>query len=393
MNLIFAKKGRAEKVQNYYLWLFHDEVERVVLDTSMGIANLFSHNQEFVGKGLFVQGASKTFRLLTHVDEPIDFAFFLRRIQKALSVRKVRGHFSWFRLIHGEGDLLPGVIADFYQGTLTIQLRHPVWEEYRSPLIDAFRSALADSLCGIYERSDFESSPEIGLKRHVGVLWGAPEHHQLFKEHELTFSAHLQKGQKTGFFLDQKDGRQFFNEYLRRADLKDSSGLDLFCYTGSFALYMAKWGIQSIGVDKSVEDILLAKENAKRNRLDSRVLFECADAFSWLDQDKRKYKVLFIDPPALVKSKNELFVGKRKMISLVTKAMERIDCPGLMGLCSCSYHFGWNEMEEVLRKSAFSTRKQVRVISQTIQSTDHPWLLQMPETLYLRCFWVEVDQD
>lgn len=397
MNLIFAKKGKSDKIKNHYLSLFKDEVQRMVVDSSMGIANLFSDSQEFVGKGLFLNGASKVFRLLTYQDEAIDEAFLRRRIAKALAIRDFHGFSSAFRLIHAEGDLLPGIVADYYQGTLIVQIRHPVWEGYRSMWVDAFCAVLGDRLRGIYERSDFESTPEVGLKRYVGPLWGNPQDKLTLTENGLQFEAQLVKGQKTGFFLDQRDSRRFLDAYLKnmvgqKKHAQKKRGLDLFCYTGSFALHMASHQMSVVGVDKSPEAVHAAQKNAVLDGLENDTHFVCDDAFSWLKKDMQRYAVIILDPPSLVKDQREVFSIKRKLISLVSMAMEKLENMGLIGLCSCSYHLGWDVLGEVLRKSAYEQGRRCRVIGQTIQSADHPWMLQMPETLYLRCFWVEVDQ-
>jgi len=393
MIVITTKRGKSSKIKNNYLWLFSDEIKEIIGDARMGIANLFSEEGEFLGKGLFNRNSKKTFRLLSHEDNKIDMEFFIWRFRKALDYRKRFYNSNVYRMINAESDMLPGLIIDRYNDYFVIQIRHPVLEEYKSHIIDALVYTFKNSIKGIFERSDFESSPESNLKRNIGILYGEIPEIIRIEENGIKYDVRLLEGQKTGFFMDQKDTRTKSVELATQFGFLKEKALDLFCYTGSFALNLAKAGMYATGIDKSSIDIETAKGNAALNELSDKTEFHVCDAFTWDNKHSNEYRMIIIDPPSLIKEKKEIPYGKRLFTSLMAKGIKMLKKPGIIGLCSCAYHIGWNELEESIRRGCADTNTKVTIVSQNIQSLDHPWMMQMPESLYLKCYWAYIDKN
>lgn len=397
MIVVTVRRQKAPKIKNRYGWVFADEISDILADRDRGIANVFGEDGDFLGKGLFLKGASKTVRMLTLREEEIDESFFLGRFRQALAFRDRIGCNAAYRLINAESEMLPGLIVDRYGVYFVLQIRHPALEEKKSQIVSALRTLFGEDIRGILERSDFESTPEIGLERHSGVLWGEIPEEISVTVDDITYLVRLKAGQKTGLFLDQKASRAKARQLIRAYHLEGQMALDLFCYTGGFSLTMAQEGMVSTGVDKSSPDIETAKRMADLNGLSRETRFITADVFSWLqDQKKEKpelgkeYGMIVIDPPSLIKSQQEKPYGKRLLTELVKTSLPLLSPNGIIGLCSCSYHLGWEEMIESARRAAADCDKALIGVGQNVQSPDHPWLLQMPETLYLKCLWMTV---
>jgi 23S rRNA (cytosine1962-C5)-methyltransferase len=397
MIIVTVKQEKTAKLKNRYGWVFADEIKEVICDRDSGIANVFSEKREFIGKGLFYKHSSKTVRMLTLTDEEIDSAFFYERIHTALQYRQRLSLADFYRLINAESDALPGLIIDRYGRYFVLQIRHPALEEKKALIIETLKTIFAGSISGIFERSDFESTPELGLNRNTGLLWGeVPEEIEADID-GIRYVLKIQSGQKTGMFLDQRSTRSKAREIVGRYHLQGKEALDLFCYTGGFCLTLAQEGMRCTGIDKSVEDIEIAKKTAVLNRLEKQIQYVCADVFSWFQdtlinpsETTKKYDMIILDPPSLIKSQKEKSYGKRILTELVRNSINVLQKNGFIGLCSCSYHLGWEEMIESARRAAADCGKTLIGCEQNIQSPDHPWLLQMPETLYLKCLWFTV---
>ncbi|MFW6263852.1 MAG: class I SAM-dependent rRNA methyltransferase, partial [Thermotogota bacterium] len=263
------------------------------------------------------------------------------------------------------------------------------WVDYKSLMVDSLYEVF-ELVKGVYERSDFESSPEESLERHSGLLRGDVPDEQIIVENGIKYKISIPYGQKTGFFMDQRDNRQFVAQLVERYSLQGANGLDLFSFTGSFSLNMAKAGMHTLGVDKSSDDIDLAKENASLNNLENQCRFICEDVFS-LSSLQKAYKMVILDPPSLVKDKREKYFGKRKFTELVKKGLEFLNPPGIIGVCSCAYHIGIGELEESVRRGCEGYGYFGTIFDIGLQASDHPWLVQIPESLYLKCLWVYID--
>ncbi len=400
MIVVTVRQQKAPKIRNRYGWVFADEIADIVSDREQGIANVFAEDGEFLGKGLFLRGASKTVRMLTLKEEEIDETFFFSRFRKALALRERICRNAAYRLVNAESEMLPGLIIDRYGGYFVVQIRHPALEDKKPQIVSALRALFEESIRGILERSDFESTPEVGLERYSGVLWGEIPEETPVSVDGITYLIRLKAGQKTGLFLDQQESRAKARQLIRAYRLEGQRALDLFCYTGGFSLAMAQEGMLSTGVDKSAPDIETAKRMADRNGLANETCFITADVFYWLQdqmQDsserRRRYGMIVIDPPSFIKSQKEKPYGKRLLTELMKASLPLLSPHGIIGLCSCSYHLGWEEMIESARRASADCGKALIAVDQNIQSPDHPWLLQMPETLYLKCLWMTVPDE
>uniref|UniRef100_A0A7V3VSJ2 Class I SAM-dependent rRNA methyltransferase n=1 Tax=Mesoaciditoga lauensis TaxID=1495039 RepID=A0A7V3VSJ2_9BACT len=289
MEIVKLKKRGFEKIERNHLWIFSDEIEEVLSDKGVGIANIF-YDDKFVGRGLYNGNTKNSLKFLTYKDEEINLNFFRRRFEFAKLRRKQLSPFR--REINSEGDLLPGLIVDRFDKTLVVQVRSVALESLKNIIVDALLESYDPE--SIYERSDFESLPEDGLSRSKGILYGSMPEIQTLEENGLKFAVDVVNGQKTGFFLDQRESRAFVRNFSG-----SKRALDLFTYTGGFALNMAATGMNVDGIDISESDLEIAKANATINDLD--VNFIKKDAFDLTGLGI--YDLVIADPPSLIKKK------------------------------------------------------------------------------------------
>jgi len=380
MWVVFLKKGKERKVKNNYPWIFKDELEGFVGDGKSGdIASVFSHDKEFLGKGFFNPNARIAVRMITGRDEHIEHVFN-QRILRAFEKRKFPT--SFYRVVHGEADGLPGLIIDRYGDGFVIQVRCKGMELMK----DLIKKVLVENFSPsfIYERGDFETRSDEDLERKNGPLYGKTPERMILTEHDIEYVVDVKRGQKTGFFLDQR-----MNRFLVR-NTDGKKALDLFCYTGGFSLNLAKSGFEVIGVDVSQDAVDTARENARRNSLE--VSFEKADVFEFLENCNDRFDVVVADPPSLIKRKEERKRGIDYFKKLVSAISEHLEEGGMMVLCSCAYQMDINLMIESIRKGVEGKGRIWRVEKITFQDVDHPWIAQIPESLYLKCVWARYER-
>ncbi len=375
MEIVKLKKRGLEKVERGHLWIFKDEIEETISDRNSGIANIF-YKDQFIGKGLYNGRTNNALKFLTSKDEDIDINFFKKRF--VIAQKRRYGLSSFRREINSEGDLLPGLIVDRFNNTLVVQIRALAFESLKDKIIDALIDLYSPS--SIYERSDFESLPEEGLSRYKGLLYGKEPQNEIVEENGLKFSADVVRGQKTGFFYDQRDSR-FFVKKIASAQ----KALDLFTYTGGFALNMASAGMKVDAVDISQDDLEIGRTNAKMNGLN--VNFMLRDAFDL--KDLGIYDLVVADPPSLIKRKEERQKAFNMLSNLVDQIFDHIEDTGHVCLCSCAYNIDAEMLEKIVLSSATKKMRTIRPLGWTGLPMDHPHLLSMPETNYLKCFWFE----
>ncbi len=375
MIVVRLNKRGMEKIIRHHLWIFSDEIKEVISDEISGIANLF-YEDRFVGKGLYNGRSKNAIKILTLRDEEINTEFFEKRFKIATARRKNLSQFR--REINSEGDLIPGLVADRFGSTLVIQIRSLALESMKDRITEALvRVYSPDS---IYERSDFESLPEEGLSRSKGLLYGKEPISQIIEENDLRFLVNVVKGQKTGFFYDQRESRQFSRKLA-----SEGKALDLFTYTGGFALNLAKCGMNVDAVDISTEDLEIGRQNAKMNGL--KINFIEKDAFDI--KTLGLYDLIIADPPSLVKRKEERNKALDLFSKLTDQIIDHLKDKGYACICSCAYNVSIEMIEKIVLNSSAKKSVIVRPICQTGLPIDHPYLLSMPETNYLKCFWFE----
>ena len=382
MNQLTLHPGRERRVRDGHPWVFSNEIARFPADLPPGTTvEIRSSRDTYIGSGYFNPHSLIAARILSRSGEDIDSPEFYRsRIERAAAHRRaLYGRLDGVRLVHGEADGLPGLVVDAYGEVLSVQ--------FLSWGIDCRRELIVpvlEELFGpraIVARNDVAVRTLEGLPEEIEVLSGQLPDEVLFREGDLTFRAELTDGQKTGAFLDQKENHQAL-----RGRVEGGRVLDLFCYSGGWALHAARFGAASVtGIDISAGAVALATENARRNGLDEVCRFEQGDVFERLRLQEEGYHTVILDPPAFVKSRKKLPEALRGYLTVNRRAMERVLPGGFLVTCSCSHHLDRETFLGLLRQAARLAGREARLVELRGQAFDHPVLLSCPETEYLKC--------
>jgi 23S rRNA (cytosine1962-C5)-methyltransferase len=394
MAVAVLNRNRAQRIEAGHPWVFNNEVEAVRGHFAPGdIVDVVDHRGHFIGRGYINPRSQILVRLLTRAEEPVDAAFFRRRIDAAWAYRRrVLGDdaqsLGSCRAVFAEADLVPALIVDKYNDILVLQAL-ALGVDMR---LDQIVAALVEVLQprAVYARNDAPVRRLEGLECDRGWLLGAgaaPDVAEI-TEHGLTFVVDYQAGQKTGFFLDQRENRAAIAPYCAGARV-----LDAFAYTGAFALHAAAYGAaEVVAVESSAEAAATGATNAARNGI-AVVRWETANAFDYLrqlDRDRERFDLVVLDPPAFVKSRSAIEGALRGYKEINLRALKVLRAGGTLVTCSCSYHLYEDEFRAVVLDAARDARRTVRVIEARGQSRDHPVLLSTPETRYLKCLICEV---
>jgi len=379
--------GREKKLQHGYPWVQRGEISEVLgAPTPGALVRIVNFRNETLGIGTYNPQSRFPVRVLTTADEPIDRAFFEQRLERALRHRqRVVQDTNAMRLVFSESDGLPGLIVDQYADYLVVQVRTLGMERLRELWLPTLIEQLEPK--GVIERSEMASRAEEGLEPVAGVLHGdAPELIEI-EESGLTFLVPTDAGRKTGFYLDQRENRRRLAAQVR----PDERVLDLFCYTGAFALYAARAGAHAVGVDILPDAIDLAEVHARRNRLEAHWIVE--NAFDWLPQAAEQgaqFDWIVLDPPAIAKRQDQKDSLRWAIWKLVYNALPLLTEGGRLVVCSCAYQLSLTEMLDTVRLAATDRAIPLFLEEITFQAPDHPYLMQFPESLYLKCLWARV---
>jgi 23S rRNA (cytosine1962-C5)-methyltransferase len=380
--------GREARILAGHPWIYKSEISRVEDEGEPGgIAHVRDSRGRFLGQAMVNLKSQIAGRLVTREEEAIDATFFEGRIEDAVSRcdRSVRGPDAC-RLIHGEADHLPGLIVDRYADLLVIQILTAGMERVRNMLMAALREVVKPR--AIFERNDASSRKLEGLELRKGFAWGGGETGLWIQEGGPHFFVEVEEGQKTGFFLDQRENRQVVKGLAAGRDV-----LDCFCYSGGFALHAATGGAASVmGIDMSADAIRWAERSAERNGLSSRCTFTVGNAFDALrafDREGRRFGMLILDPPAFTKGKEAVAGALRGYKEINLRAMKLLGPGGILVTCSCSYHVDAATFLDMLRTAAADAHKEFRLVALRTQARDHPVLLAAKETQYLKCVILE----
>jgi 23S rRNA (cytosine1962-C5)-methyltransferase len=382
LKIVTLKKNEDHRLVDGHLWAFSNEIASIDGQPLAGdIVQLKNHAGKFLGLGFFNPRSLIAVRILTPHDEPIDFQFFQRRIESALALRrKLYPDSETFRLIHGESDFLPGLIIDKYNDLLSIQTLSTGMDGNLPLICDILEMLLHPR--GIVERNDVPVRTLEGLEQRKGILRGTCEP-TIITESGLKYEIDLLEGQKTGFFLDQRENRNMIRRYAH-----DGNVLDCFCNDGGFSLNAAAAGAKNVvGVDISEPAIKRAKENALRNNLPSPVTFLSTDVFEYLKkavQEKERFDLVILDPPSFTKSKKSVRKAIRGYREINTHAFNLLRKGGILATASCSHHIYQEKFIEVVHQAAHEAGKTVSLLEWHGASADHPVLPAMPETSYLK---------
>lgn len=386
---LLLRKHEDKRIRRGHLWAFSNEVKEIRGDPAAGdIIDLCDHSGKFLGTGFYNPHSLIAFRLLTTDDRAIDFQFFEKRIRNALSLRKrLYPDTDAFRLVHGEGDFLPGLVVDRYENCLAVQTFSAGMDKRLTLICDVLESLLHPR--GIVERNESPLRALEGLDERKGVLRGNPAPVTI-READVQFEIDLLEGQKTGFFLDQRENRILLRRFVHGAHV-----LDCFCNDGGFALHAAKGGAEDVlAIDVSAGAIQRASRNAEINALKHRCTFRSADAFEFLKEGaggKNRFDVVVLDPPSFTKSRKNVGTAKRGYREINANAMKLLDEGGILASASCSHHVSGDDFVDILGDSASAAGRRVRILERQGAAPDHPILPSMPETEYLKFAILQVE--
>lgn len=381
---LMLRKNQDRRVRGGHPWIFSNEIETVEGTAADGdLVEIADWRGAYLGRAYYNRKSLICARILTRGRDTIDAEFFKRRLERAVRLREslMPGERA-LRLVYGEADQLPGLVVDRYGDHLAVQIL-TLGMELRADLV---RAALESVLAprGVMRCADSALRTLEGLPLERGVWWGeVPERIEVELE-GFRVEADLHHGQKTGLFLDQRVNR-------RRAEARARGKrvLDLFCYQGEWVLHAARGGAASIlAVDSSEPALAAAARNLERNGLAANVTLRRGDGFNVVRELERlgeRFGLIVLDPPALVKSGRHLAAGARAYRELNRAAMAMLEEEGTLITCSCSHHLDDALFRQVLLEAARAARRPFRVLEWTGEPPDHPQLLAVPETHYLKC--------
>ena len=362
-------------------WIFSNEITNKK-DTlpPAGIVDIYQ-GRRFLGRGFYNPHSLIAVRRFSNEAQEFDRQFVATMIMRALEYRTSFAGSKSYRLVYSESDGLPGLIIDRYDADYVMQINCLGMDERRDLVVESLMDLNPHS---IYEKSDSSMRALEGLQTRKGLLRGQLKNPVQIELDGLTFLVDIENGQKTGFFLDLTDTRRAAGGLSRNRKV-----LDLFCYTGAFACYALRGGASEVtGVDSSETAIALARENCRLNGMDHAV-FVREDVFDFLRNDRSTYDLIILDPPSFTRSKKMLHAALRGYKEINIQAMKRLNRDGLLVTTSCSHHVSEHDFRDVLINAASDAGVAMTVVHRTTQALDHPILLSMPESLYLKCFFLK----
>ena len=382
MTTVRVNRKAAERAASGHPWIFaSDVVDRG--DAAPGDAvRVLDPKSKFLGVAHYSSTSQITLRLLSIRPEIIDRTFFRERLASALGHRERVVHNSdAYRLVFSEGDLLPGLIVDRYGPYLALQTLNQGMDRARDVIVDCLQELLAPA--GILARNDASVRKLEGLPLEVVTLAGDIPERVHIRMNGLQLEADLLHGQKTGVYLDQREN------YLAAGRWARGRVLDCFTSSGGFALHAAAQAESVEAVDSSVGALATADANARANGIGN-VHFRQADVFEFLSGLERRYSMVVLDPPAFAKSRRAVEDAARGYKDINFRALRLLDSGGVLVTCSCSHHMSEGAFFEVIAQAALDAGKTLRVLERRTQASDHPILLTVPETMYLKCLVLEV---
>jgi len=386
---IILKKGREGRLLRGHPWIYEGEIGGIEGSPLGGeVVDVCDHRGLFRARGYFNPRSQIRVRILCFEPEEIDEGFLRSRLQRAIERRQLLSLPSdAYRLVFSEADELPGLIVDRYGPYLIVQILTLGMEVRREAVVEQLVELLDPQ--GVYARNDLHVRELEGLSREQRLLWGEVPDRILIREGGLSFLVNVKEGQKTGFFLDQRNNRLALQGLCTNRRV-----LDCFCYSGAFSLQAIRFGASSVlGIDISPEAISLAQENAALNGLSDRCQFQVGNAFDQLRALERKgerFDLIILDPPAFTKSKDVLEPALRGYKEINLRALKLLDRGGILLTCSCSYHLSPQSFLGVVQEAAADAGKRVHLLEFRTQAPDHPILLSVPETCYLKCAMLRV---
>ena len=382
---VYLKAGKEESLKRFHPWVFSGAIARIEGEPEEGeIVDVYTSKKEFIACGHFQIG-SIAVRVLTFRQEEINRDFWKRRLEVALDLRRSLNlvdnpENNTYRLVHGEGDNLPGLIIDVYGQTAVMQAHSAGMHVYRMEIAEALSEVMGDIVKNIYYKSETTLPFKADLGPENGFIkGGSPENVAL--ENGLKFHVDWLKGQKTGFFVDQRENRHLLERYSKGRNV-----LNMFCYTGGFSFYAMRGGANLVhSVDSSAKAIDLTNQNVELNFPgDERHQAFAEDAFKYLDRMGDQYDLIILDPPAFAKHRDALRNALRGYSKLNAKAFEKIKPGGILFTFSCSQVVDKKDFRNAVFTAAAQSGRSVRILHQLTQPGDHPVNIYHPEGEYLK---------
>jgi 23S rRNA (cytosine1962-C5)-methyltransferase len=377
-NVVISSRG-IERLRSGHLWIYRSDIRGAQADSG-AVVRLTDQRGRFHGRAFYSDKSQIAVRLLTREDVPVDRAFLRERIRRAVDYRRlVVENTEAFRLVCGEADQLPSFVVDRYGDYLSIQTLSQATERLKSLLVEILVELFSPK--GVVERNDPKVRLLEGLDQRVSILHGDVPQEIMAKENGVTFVYDLQKGQKTGSFLDQRENHWVARRYA------SGDVLDCFCYQGGFALTIAGGAEHVEAIDLSPAAVQAARRNAELNSI-SNVNFREGNTFDLLkeyDDVGRRFHMVVLDPPAFAKNRDSIAAAHRGYKEINLRALKILEPYGFLLTCSCSYHVTEPLFLQILAEAANDAHKSIVVVERRTQAQDHPILLTMPETHYLKC--------
>jgi 23S rRNA (cytosine1962-C5)-methyltransferase len=386
------KSGKEISLMRKHPWIFSGAIKNISGEVQEGdLVDVVSNHGEFLGMG-HCQPGSIAVRMLTFTREEIDLDFWVRKIEGAVKLRKNAGFIdnpqtNVYRLINAEGDMMPGLVVDFYNGTAILQMHSVGMYLIRDTIVEGLKKVLGDKLRCIYDKSESTLPFKAEMNARSEYLFGSPGENMV-TENGNTFFIDWEEGQKTGFFIDQRENRKLLGEYSNGRNV-----LNMFCYTGGFSVYALRAGAKLVhSVDASKKAIELTDKNVAANfNNDSRHASFAVDAFDFFNRKGQDYDLIILDPPAFAKHQKVLDNALQGYKRINREAIEKISPGGILFTFSCSQVVSRENFRKSVFAAAASSGRNVRILHQMSQPADHPISIYHPEGEYLKGLVLQVD--
>lgn len=379
MNTVTVNKRGADRIRNGHLWIYRSDIVNVDDEAAGSVVVVRDQNRNLLGQAFYSSSSQIALRFLSHTDVPIDRDWWSRRIREAANRRNVGSDTNAYRLVYSEGDLLPSIIIDRYNDVLVLQTLAQGSDAIKSLLVEVLVEQFKPR--AIIERNDVRVRQYEGLELTTGTLYGsAPDRFEILQE-GIRFLVAPLSGQKTGSFLDQRENR------LAARAVAHGRALDCFTFAGAFTLNLAGVCESVLGIDISAEAVEGARQNAELNNA-SNVEFREAnvfDALRELEDSGERFDTIVLDPPAFAKNRASVNAAARGYKEINLRAIKLLNPGGVLVTCTCSYHMPEDLFLGIVAAAGSDAHRQIQLLEKRTQASDHPILLGVPETYYLKC--------
>lgn len=388
---ITLRHGKEQSAKRLHPWIFSGAIAKMSGTPDEGdLVKVYSADGEFLAIGHY-QKSSIAVRILSFNDIAVDQNFWNERIASAYNYRKQLGlvnnsETNCYRLVHGEGDNLSGLVIDYYNGTAVVQCHSVGMFKNLDNIANALQQTMGKQLTAIYNKSESTLPFKAGIENNDGLLWGEIKTEKAL-EYGNSFFIDWIQGQKTGFFIDQRENRKLVEHYA-----KGKSVLNTFCYTGGFSVYALRGGAKKVvSVDCSARAIELTDKTVAMNFPDAEHTSVVSDTFKYLDNNKDEFDLIILDPPAFAKHGKVLNNALQGYKRLNMKAIEQIKKGGILFTFSCSQAVSKEEFRKSVFAAAANTKRNVRILHQLTQPADHPISIYHPEGEYLKGLVLQIE--